>query len=81
MFKTLPSNSVSAVNHINSLEPPVVYDRLRSNLPDQETPDYLVKVVGFRKQFVSLPASNERLAPWYNRWVPAISVQVETLRL
>lgn len=60
VFKTFAHNSVSAVNHINSLEPPAVYDRLRNNLPYQETRDYLVKVVGFRKQFVSLPESNGR---------------------
>lgn len=60
VFKTFANNSVSAVNQINSLEPPAVYDRLRNNLPYQETRDYLVKVVGFRKQFVSLPESNGR---------------------
>ncbi|MDH4081627.1 MAG: murein transglycosylase domain-containing protein [Nitrospira sp.] len=60
VFKTFGNNSVSAVNQINSLEPPAVYDRLRNNLPYQETRDYLVKVVGFRKQFVSLPESNGR---------------------
>lgn len=34
-----------------------VYDRLRGSLPDQETREYLAKVVTFRKQFVS-PAEN-----------------------
>lgn len=60
VFKTFGNNSVSAVNQINSLEPPAVYDRLRNSLPYQETRDYLVKVVGFRKQFVSLPESDGR---------------------
>ncbi len=54
VFKVFAANSTSAVNQINGLEPPAVYDRLRTNLPYQETRDYLVKVVGFRKQFVSL---------------------------
>jgi membrane-bound lytic murein transglycosylase C len=54
VFKAFAANSTSAINHINGLEPPAVYDRLRTNLPYQETRDYLVKVVGFRKQFVSL---------------------------
>ncbi|MBX3348883.1 MAG: DUF3393 domain-containing protein [Nitrospira sp.] len=54
VFKAFAANSTSAVNQINGLEPPAVYDRLRTNLPYQETRDYLVKVVGFRKQFVSL---------------------------
>ncbi|MBS0151665.1 MAG: DUF3393 domain-containing protein [Nitrospira sp.] len=53
VFKAFAGNSTSAINHINGLEPPAVYDRLRANLPYQETRDYLVKVVGFRKQFVS----------------------------
>jgi membrane-bound lytic murein transglycosylase C len=53
VFKAFAANSTSAVNQINSLEPPAVYDRLRTNLPYQETRDYLVKVVGFRKQFVA----------------------------
>lgn len=60
VFKTFANNSVSAVNQINSLEPPAVYDRLRNNLPYQETRDYLLKVVGFRKQFVSLPEGDGR---------------------
>jgi len=60
VFKTFGNNSLSAVNQINSLEPPAVYDQLRNNLPYQETRDYLVKVVGFRKQFVSLPESSGR---------------------
>ncbi len=54
VFKAFAGNSTSAINQINGLEPPAVYDRLRANLPYQETRDYLVKVVGFRKQFVSL---------------------------
>lgn len=54
VFKAFAGNSTSAINQINGLEPPAVYDRLRANLPYQETRDYLVKVVGFRKQFVSV---------------------------
>jgi membrane-bound lytic murein transglycosylase C len=54
VFKAFAGNSTSAINQINGLEPPAVYDRLRANLPYQETRDYLMKVVGFRKQFVSL---------------------------
>ena len=57
MYKAFSSDSVDAVNRINGLEPPAVYDRLRSNLPYQETRDYLAKVVAFRKQFI---ASTER---------------------
>ena len=53
MYKAFSSDSVDAVNRINGLEPPAVYDRLRANLPYQETRDYLAKVVTFRKQFIS----------------------------
>ncbi|MGZ9138733.1 MAG: murein transglycosylase domain-containing protein [Nitrospira sp.] len=55
VFKTFASNNTAALNQINKLEPPAVYDRLRNNLPYQETRDYLVKVVTYRKQFVALP--------------------------
>ncbi|NJL16639.1 MAG: DUF3393 domain-containing protein [Nitrospira sp.] len=60
VFKAFAANSTSAINQINGLEPPAVYDRLRNNLPYQETRDYLVKVVTFRKQFVSLPEHSSR---------------------
>ncbi len=60
VFKAFAANSTSAINQINGLEPPAVYDRLRNNLPYQETRDYLVKVVTFRKQFVSLPEHSFR---------------------
>ncbi|MDK2744132.1 MAG: DUF3393 domain-containing protein [Nitrospira sp.] len=60
VFKSFANDSVAALNQINSLEPPAVYDRLRNNLPYQETRDYLVKVVTFRKQFVYLPEGNDR---------------------
>ena len=53
VLKTFSKDMVAAVNQINSLEPPAVYDRLHQSLPYQETRDYLVKVTSFRKQFVS----------------------------
>ena len=60
VFKTFANDSTAAINYINRLEPPAVYDRLRSKLPYQETRDYLVKVVTFRKQFVNLSENNGR---------------------
>lgn len=44
---------MAAVNAINSLEPPAVYEKLRTGLPFDETRQYLVRVTGFRKQFLS----------------------------
>lgn len=56
MLKAFAPDQTAAINQINSLQPPAVYDRLRANLPYQETRDYLTKVVGFRKQFISAPS-------------------------
>ncbi len=53
VLRTFSKDVVAAINQINSLEPPAVYEKLRQSLPYQETRDYLVKVTTFRKQFVS----------------------------
>jgi membrane-bound lytic murein transglycosylase C len=53
VLRTFAKDVVAAINQINSLEPPAVYEKLRRDLPYQETRDYLVKVTSFRKQFVS----------------------------
>lgn len=55
VFKAFAPDQTAAINQINALQPPAVYDRLRANLPYQETRDYLAKVVGFRKQFIVMP--------------------------
>ncbi len=44
----------AALAAINRMAAPAVYDKLRSQLPYAETRQYLQKVVGFRKQFVSV---------------------------
>ncbi|MFZ2300636.1 MAG: murein transglycosylase domain-containing protein [Gallionella sp.] len=44
----------AALGEINSLSAPAVYSQLRERLPYAETRLYLQKVVGFRKQFVSV---------------------------
>ena len=46
-------DKVAAVNDIDSLEPPGVYEKLRTGPPCEETRQYLVRVVGYRKQFLS----------------------------
>jgi len=53
VLKTFAKDRVAAVNAINSLEPPGVYEKLRLNLPYEETRHYIVRVVGFRKQYLS----------------------------
>lgn len=43
-----------ALDRINSMSAPAVYDQLRTQLPYAETRQYLQKVVGFRRQFIAL---------------------------
>jgi len=53
VLRTFNKNQTDAVNEINRLEPSAVYERLRAGLPYAETRDYLQKVVGFRRQFIT----------------------------
>jgi membrane-bound lytic murein transglycosylase C len=53
VLKAFSKDKVAAVNNINGLEPPGVYEKLRTSLPYEETREYLVRVVGYRKQFLS----------------------------
>lgn len=53
VLKAFSKDKVAAVNGINAMEPPGVYEKLRTSLPYEETRQYLVKVVGYRKQFVT----------------------------
>jgi membrane-bound lytic murein transglycosylase C len=57
------SDKSEAFNDINGLPPPALFDKLRTDLPSDETRQYVVKVTGYRKQFVSLPASGTAAAP------------------
>ena len=53
VYRTFDSSQSRAIGKINSLEPLAVYETLRSELPYQETRDYLVKVLDAKKQFVN----------------------------
>lgn len=55
VFRTFSANRdrVAAVNAINSMEPPAVYEKLRTGLPYEETRQYLVRVTTYRKQYLS----------------------------
>lgn len=44
----------NAINAINSLQPPAVYEKLRTNLPCAEIRGYLQSVATLRKQFVTI---------------------------
>jgi membrane-bound lytic murein transglycosylase C len=53
VLRTLTKNRTTAVQQINGLQPSALYDKLRSNLPYQETRNYLEKVTTYRKSYVS----------------------------
>lgn len=55
--RAFSSSKTEALNHINQLDPPALFERLRSNLPYEETRQYVVKVAGYRKQFVGAPSA------------------------
>jgi len=46
----------AALTDINAEAPAQLFERLRTGLPMQETRDYVVKVTGYRKEFVAAPA-------------------------
>jgi membrane-bound lytic murein transglycosylase C len=48
-----PGNKKQALTAINGLDSSALYDRLRTNLPYEETRVYVVKVTGYRKQFAA----------------------------
>ena len=54
VLRTFSKDRTTAINAINGLQPPEVYNRLRNELPYDETRRYLNKVVNYRKHFVSL---------------------------
>lgn len=54
VLKTFHTNRTSAKKIINSYTPNSVYNKLRTNLPYEETRNYLKKVVNYKKDFVNL---------------------------
>jgi membrane-bound lytic murein transglycosylase C len=56
--RTFAPQKSAAFADINGLAPSDVYDRLRSGLPFEETRLYVVKVTGYRRQFVGPVASH-----------------------
>ncbi len=53
VLKAFSKDKGEAVNIINSLQPPEIYQRLRTKLPYDETRHYLQKVVSARREFLS----------------------------
>jgi membrane-bound lytic murein transglycosylase C len=60
--RVFASDRNEAFNNINGLPPPALFDKLHSELPSDETRQYVVKVTGYRKQFVSQPAGSAAAA-------------------
>jgi membrane-bound lytic murein transglycosylase C len=58
VLRTFSKNRTTAVQQINGLQPSALYDKLRSNLPYQETRNYLEKVTTYRKSYVSTAGAN-----------------------
>ena len=44
--RTFANDKTEALNDINGLPPPLLFDKLRSDLPSEETRQYVVKVTG-----------------------------------
>jgi membrane-bound lytic murein transglycosylase C len=53
VLRTFSKSRTTAVQQINGLQPGALYEKLRSNLPYQETRNYLEKVTTYRKSYVS----------------------------
>ena len=53
VLKAFSKDKVAAVNDINSLELQGMYEKLPTGLPYEETRQYPVRVVGYRKQFLN----------------------------
>jgi len=53
--RTFAKDKTEALNDINGLPPAALFDKLRTDLPLEETRQYVVKVTGYRKEFVNVP--------------------------
>jgi membrane-bound lytic murein transglycosylase C len=53
--RTFANDKTEALNVINGLPPAALFDKLRTDLPLEETRQYVVRVTGYRKEFVIAP--------------------------
>lgn len=53
VMKAFARDRATALDAVNRMEPPAVYERLRTQLPYEETRQYIVKVVQARKRYAS----------------------------
>ncbi|RXJ88376.1 lytic murein transglycosylase [Arcobacter sp. CECT 8983] len=54
VLKTFSSSKATAINRINNKKPNEVYKTLRTELPYEETRNYLKKVITNKKEFISI---------------------------
>ena len=52
VLRVFAPDKSEAFNDINTLPPPALFEKLRTDLPSDETRQYVVRVTGYRKQFV-----------------------------
>jgi membrane-bound lytic murein transglycosylase C len=57
------SDRAAAFTAINAQQPAELFEHLRTGLPMQETRDYVVKVTGHRKEFVTAPTGAAAATP------------------
>ena len=53
--KVFASDKSEAFTDINGMPPAALFDKLRNDLPSEETRQYVVKVTGYRREFVNAP--------------------------
>lgn len=56
VVRTFARRRDDALQSINALSPPTLYERLRTGLPSDETRVYVARVVDYRRQFLHAPA-------------------------
>jgi membrane-bound lytic murein transglycosylase C len=57
VLRVFANDKKQAISELNALPPPLLFEKLRSDLPSDETRQYVVRVTGYRKQFVGVPSA------------------------
>lgn len=70
-----------AINDINGMPPPALFEKLRTDLPSDETRQYVIKVTGYRKQFVGAAPATPPTAPAApSKSAPPVTTTAQTAR-
>jgi membrane-bound lytic murein transglycosylase C len=57
VLRVFADDRKQAISDLNNLPPPMLFEKLRSDLPSDETRQYVVRVTGYRKQFAGAPSA------------------------